>query len=115
MVGWRTLLAQQEGVKAQVVDGEVKPALSWHSALPVAAGVIINQLLLIRHPKQPPHLQLSFQKLATVLHMLLTLLQSALLSNDALQEAAWFSQRRQAACERGTQAGTEGDIRRSFL
>lgn len=89
----RTLLAEQEGVKAQVVDGQVQPALSWHSALPVAAGVIIDQLLLIRHPKQPPHLQLSFKKLSTVLHVLLSLLQTFLLSNDALREAASFRNR----------------------
>lgn len=96
----RTLLAQQEGVKAQVVDGQVQPALPRHSALPVAAGVIIHQLLLIRHPKQPPHLQLSFQKLCAVLHVLLALLQTALLSNDALQEAAQFSSRNHAGGEK---------------
>lgn len=82
----RTLLAQQEGVEAQVVDGQVKPALPRHSALPVAAGVIIHQLLLLRHPKQPPHLQLRLPKLPTVLLLIVPLLQPVLLRDEALQE-----------------------------
>lgn len=35
-----------------MVDAEVEPPLSWHLALPVAAGVIVDQLLLVRHPEQ---------------------------------------------------------------
>lgn len=35
-----------------MVDAEVKPPLSGNLALPVAAGVIVDQLLLLRHPKQ---------------------------------------------------------------
>lgn len=68
----RTFLSKQEGVEAQVVDGQVEPALSWDSALPVAAGVIIHQLLLLRHAKQLPHLQLCLPKLPAVLLVLLS-------------------------------------------
>lgn len=88
-----TLLAQQEGVEAQVVDRQVEPALPWDSSLPVAAGVIIHQLLLVRHPKQPPHLQLCLPKLPRVLLLLLPLLHSVLLSNDTLQEVISLTNR----------------------
>lgn len=35
-----------------MVDAEVEPTLPWHFAFPVAAGVIVDQLLFFRHPKQ---------------------------------------------------------------
>lgn len=51
-----TFFSQQVGVEAQVVDAEVQPSLSRDFALPVAAGVIVDQLLLVWHPKQLPEL-----------------------------------------------------------
>lgn len=89
----RTLLAQQEGVEAQMVDRQVKPALPRDSSLPVAAGVIIHQLLLIRHPEQPPHLQLRLPKLPTVLLLFLPLLQPVLLCDYTLQEVTSLTHR----------------------
>lgn len=62
-----TLLAQQEGVEAQVVDSQVEPALPGHMALPVAAGVVVDQLLPLVHPKLLPHLQLGLLELPRVL------------------------------------------------
>ncbi len=47
-----TLFPEQVGVKAEVVDAEVQPALPRHLALPVAAGVIVDQLLLLRHDEE---------------------------------------------------------------
>lgn len=62
-----TFLAQQEGVEAEVVDGQVEPALPRHATFPVAARVIVDQLLLFGHPKQLAHLQLGFLELAAIL------------------------------------------------
>lgn len=78
-----TLFSKQEGVETQVIDREVEPALTWHSTLPVAARVIVHQFLLLRHPKQLPHLQLCLPKLPTIL-VFLCLTAFILLSNDAL-------------------------------
>lgn len=108
-----TLLAQQEGVEAQVVDRQVEPALPWHSTLPVAAGVIIHQLLLIRHPKQPPHLQLCLPKLPTILLRLLPLLQTVLFCDDALQEVTSLSDTKHTKKEAVGRTGS--DIHKSFL
>lgn len=90
-----TLFSKQEGVEAQVIDGEVEPALTRHSTLPVAARVIVHQLLLLRHPKQLPHLQLRLPKLPTIL-IFLRLTAFILLGNDALHtnrptEVAYWS------------------------
>lgn len=49
-----------------MVDAEVQPSLSWHLALPVAAGVIVDQLLLLRHPEQLPKLGASLLELVRV-------------------------------------------------
>ena len=35
-----------------MVDAQVEPALAWHLALPVAAGVVVDQLLLLGHAEQ---------------------------------------------------------------
>ena len=35
-----------------MVDAQVEPALARHLALPVAAGVVVDQLLLLRHAEQ---------------------------------------------------------------
>ena len=80
-----TLLAQQKGVEAKVVDGQVEPALPRHSALPVAAGVVVDQLLPLGHPELLPHFQLGLLELPRVfislgLHVLV------LFCNDALEE-----------------------------
>lgn len=76
-----------------MVDGQVEPTLSRHSALPIAAGVIVHQLLLVRHPEEPPHLHLCLSELPTVLLLLLTLLGTILLCNDALQKSDITHQR----------------------
>ena len=76
-----------------MVDRQVKPALPRDSSLPVATGVIVHQLLLIRHPEQPPHLQLCLPKLPTVLLLFLPLLQPVLLCDDTLQEETSFTDR----------------------
>lgn len=47
-----TFFTQQVRVEADVVDAEVEPALPGHTALPVATGVVVDQLLLFRHDKQ---------------------------------------------------------------
>lgn len=80
-----TLLAQQKGVEAKVVDGQVEPALPRHSALPVAAGVVVDQLLPLGHPELLPHFQLGLLELPRVfislgLHVLV------LFCDDALEE-----------------------------
>lgn len=49
-----------------MVDAEVQPSLSRDFALPVAAGVIVDQLLLIRHPKQLPELDAGLLELVRV-------------------------------------------------
>lgn len=80
-----TFLAQQEGVEAQVIDSQVEPALPGHTALPVAAGVVVDQLLPLGHPELLPHLQLSFLELPGVL-ISLGLQVLVLFSYDALEE-----------------------------
>lgn len=94
-----TFLAQQEGVEAQVVDGQVEPALPGHAALPVAAGIVVDQLLPLRHPKLLPHLQLGLLELPRVL-LSLRLQVLVLFCNDTLEEdkgtGSW-----QAQCSHG--------------
>jgi hypothetical protein len=51
-----TFLPQQEGVEAQVVDGQVEPALARHAALPEVTGVVVDQLLALWHAELLPHL-----------------------------------------------------------
>lgn len=78
-----TLLAQQVRVEAQVVDAEVETALPGHSALPVAAGVIVHQLLLVWHPEQPPKLSGGFFELVGVVVLLVVMI-FVVFGNDAL-------------------------------
>lgn len=80
-----TLLAEQKGVEAEVVDGQVEPALPGHTALPVATGVIIDQLLPIGHPELLPHFQLGLLELPGVL-VSLGLHVLVLFCDDALEE-----------------------------
>ncbi len=79
-----TLFSQQEGVEAEVIYRQVDPALPRDSALPVAAGVIVHQLLFLRHSKQLPHLQLGFTELPRIL-VFLRFATFILFSDDALQ------------------------------
>lgn len=69
-----TLLAQEEGVEAEVVDAEVEPALAGHPALPAAAGVVGDQLLRLREVEPGLELHQGFPEL---LGLLLLLCQSA--------------------------------------
>lgn len=80
-----TFLAQQEGIEAQVVDGQVEPALPGHAALPVAAGIVVDKLLPLGHPKLLPHLQLGLLELPGVL-VSLGLQVLVLFRDDTLQE-----------------------------
>lgn len=65
-----TFLPQKVGVEAQVVDAEVQPSLPRHLALPVAAGVVVDQLLLLGHPKQLPELGTGLLELVGVVVLL---------------------------------------------
>lgn len=78
-----TLLAQQVRVEAEVVDAEVEITLPGHSALPVTAGVIVHQLLLVRHSEQPPKLGGCFLELVRVVVLLIVVI-FVVLGNDAL-------------------------------
>jgi len=88
-----TLLAQQKGVEAEVVDGQVEPALPGHTALPVATGVVVDQLLPIGHPELLPHFQLGLLELPRVLvslglHILVLFCDDALEEDTGNQSAA---------------------------
>lgn len=109
-----TFLPQQEGVEAQVVDGQVEPALPGHSALPVAAGVVVDQLLTLRHPKLLPHLQLGLLEFSRVL-ISLGLQVLVLFCNDTLEgdSGTWVHQdillaRSRGGAERPTEPRTLG-------
>lgn len=80
-----TFFSQQVGVEAQVVDAEVQPALSRDFALPVAAGVIVDQLLLIRHPKQLPELGAGLLELVRVV-VLFDVMVLVVLRDDPLRQ-----------------------------
>lgn len=91
-----TFLAQQEGVEAQVVDSQVEPALPGHAALPVAAGIVVDQLLPLRHPKLLPHLQFGLLELPRVL-LSLRLQVLVLFCNDTLEDKGTGSWRAQCS------------------
>lgn len=78
-----TLLAEQVRVKAEVVDAEVETALPGDSTLPVAAGVVVHQLLLVWHPEQPPKLSSGFLELVRVVVLLIVMI-FVVFSNDTL-------------------------------
>lgn len=67
-----------------MVDAEVEPSLPRHLALPVAAGVIVDQLLLLGHPKQLPKLGAGLLELVCVI-ILFDIMVLVVLCNDALQ------------------------------
>lgn len=66
-----------------MVDAEVETALPGHSALPVATGVVVHQLLLVWHPEQPPKLSSGFLELVRVVILLIVMV-FVVFSNDAL-------------------------------
>jgi len=66
-----------------VVDAEVEPSLSGHLALPEAAGVIVNQLFLLRHSKQLTELGAGLLELVRVV-VLSDVVVLVILRNDAL-------------------------------
>lgn len=80
----RTFFAQQEGVETQVVDAEIEPALSGYFALPVAAGVIVHQLLFLGHSKEFAELGNGLLEFVCVV-ILLDVMILVVLRNDALQ------------------------------
>lgn len=67
-----------------MVDAEVQPSLSWHLALPVAAGVIVDQLLLLRHPKQLTKLGAGLLELVCVI-VFFDIVVLVVLCNDPLR------------------------------
>lgn len=67
-----------------MVDAEVQPALPRHFALPVAAGVIVDQLLLLRHPEQLSELGAGLLELVGVV-VLLDVVVLVVLCDDPLR------------------------------
>lgn len=67
-----------------MVDAEVEPSLPRHLALPVATRVIVDQLLLLGHPKQFAKLGTGFFELVCVV-ILFDIMVLVVLCNDALQ------------------------------
>lgn len=53
-----------------MVDAEVQPSLPRHFALPVAAGVVVDQLLLLWHTEQLPELGAGLLELIGVVVLL---------------------------------------------
>lgn len=79
-----TLFAQQEGVETEVIDSEVQPSLPGYTAFPIAAGIVIDQLLHLGHPKLLPHFQFSLFEFTWILFTL-GLLILVLFSNNSLK------------------------------
>lgn len=67
-----------------MVDAEVEPSLPRHLALPVAAGVIVHQLLFLRHPEQLAKLGAGLLELVCVV-VLFDIVVLVVLSDDALR------------------------------
>lgn len=73
-----------------MVDAEVHPSLPRDFALPVAAGVIVDQLLLIRHPKQLPELSAGLLELVRVI-VLFDVVVLVVLGDDPLRRTCGCS------------------------
>lgn len=73
-----------------MVDAQVQPSLSGDFALPVAAGIVVDQLLLIRHPKQLPELGAGLLELVRVV-VLLHVVVLVVLRDDPLRTCGCFS------------------------
>lgn len=67
-----------------MIDSEVQPTLPGHTSLPIAAGIVIDQLLHLGHPKLLPHLQFSLFEFTWILFPL-GLLILVLFSNNSLK------------------------------
>ena len=80
-----TFFSQYIGIKAEMVDAEVKPPLSRHLPLPVTARVIVDQLLFIRHPEQLTKLSASLLELVCVI-IFFDIVVLVVLCDDALQQ-----------------------------
>lgn len=81
--GRLTFPSHKKGIKAQVVNTEVHPTLPGDLALPVAAGVVVDEFLLLGHPKQPMEFHNGFFKLLCVI-VFLHVVDFVILCNDAL-------------------------------
>lgn len=68
-----------------MVDAEVEPSLPRHLSLPVAAGVIVDQLLLFGHPKQLAKLGAGLLELVCVV-VLFDIVVLVVLCDDALRQ-----------------------------
>lgn len=68
-----------------MVDAKVEPSLPRNLPLPVAAGVIIDQLLLLWHHKQFPKLRARLLKLVSVV-ILLDIMVLVVLGDDTLEQ-----------------------------
>jgi len=87
-----TLFAQQKGIETEVIDSEVQPALPGYTSLPVAARMVIDQLLHLWHPKLLPHLQFSLFEFSWILFTL-RLLVLVFLSYNSLKDMGGEAQR----------------------
>ena len=67
-----------------MVDAEVEPSLPRHLALPVAAGVVVDQLLLLGHPEHLAELGAGLLELVRVV-VLFDIVVLVVLGDDALQ------------------------------
>lgn len=88
-----TFPSHKKRIKAKVVNTEVHPSLPGDPALPVAARVVVDELLFLGHPEQPVELHDGFLKLLRVL-VFLHVVDFVILRDDALgreetQSADW--------------------------
>lgn len=67
-----------------MVNTEVHPTLSGNLPLPVAARVIVDEFLFLRHSKQPMELHDGFLELLCVI-IFLHIIDFVILCNDALR------------------------------
>lgn len=68
-----------------MIDSEVQPALPGYTSLPVAARIVVDQLLHLWHPKLLPHLQFSLFEFTWILFTL-RLLVLVLFSYNSLKD-----------------------------
>lgn len=68
-----------------MVNTEVHPTLTGDLPLPVAARVIVDELLFLRHPEQPVEFHNGFFKLLRVI-IFLHIIDLVILCNDALKQ-----------------------------
>ena len=68
-----------------MVNTEVHPTLTGDLPLPVAARVIVDELLFLGHPEQPVEFHNGFFKLLRVI-IFLHIIDLVILCNDALKQ-----------------------------